>query len=109
MENTVLFLALGIGISYFVISIITAKYPPKNINHWYGYRTKRSRKSQEAWEFAQTFASSQMKIWGALITMMAPLSFSFDFSEAVGATIIAIMAVLPIVLTEFALSKKFPN
>jgi uncharacterized membrane protein len=109
VENLILVLALGIGISYFLISIITLKYPPKKINHWYGYRTNRSRKSKESWDFAQAFASSQMKIWGALITMMAPLSYSFEFSETLGAIIITIMAITPIALTEWALKKKFDD
>ena len=29
------------------------KHPPKKINHVFGYRTPRSKKSQAAWDFAQ--------------------------------------------------------
>ena len=34
--------------------------PPRQINEFYGYRTTRSRKSQEAWDFAQ---KTQVKMY----------------------------------------------
>lgn len=42
-----------VGIIFWITGRIVNDYPPKKINHLYGYRTKRSMKSQEAWDFAQ--------------------------------------------------------
>ena len=41
-----------------IISLIFLRYPPKEINHYYGYRTKGSMKNQETWDFAQQYSSS---------------------------------------------------
>jgi hypothetical protein len=40
-----------------VVGIVFWTYPPKKINEFYGYRTTRSRKSQEAWDFAQKWGN----------------------------------------------------
>ena len=45
------------GIILIVVGFILLKYPPKEINSLYGYRTEKSMKSQEAWDFAQIFSS----------------------------------------------------
>lgn len=58
-----LFFSSGItGVSLVLIGIIVRKFPPKEINDLYGYRTKRSRASQEAWDFAQEY-SNDLLIW----------------------------------------------
>ena len=40
-----------------VVGIVFWMYPPKKINEFYGYRTTRSRKSQEAWDFVQKWGN----------------------------------------------------
>jgi len=43
-------LILGVtGLIFYVAGYIQFKYPPKKINHFYGYRTKTSMRSQEVW------------------------------------------------------------
>lgn len=44
-----------------------AKKPPTGINSVVGYRTKRSMKSQKAWDFAQKYMGSLWKKWGAIL------------------------------------------
>ena len=44
--------------------------PPKQINDLFGYRTARSRSSQEAWDFAQKYMG---QLWFRLGIGMAPL------------------------------------
>lgn len=39
-------------------------FPPKKINSFYGYRTPRSMKNQENWDFAQKYAGQLMLSWG---------------------------------------------
>jgi len=55
----------------FLVPIITApflilagfimlKWPPKKINSLYGYRTKRSMKNQENWDFSQVLSAKKL-------------------------------------------------
>ena len=47
------------------------KKPPKNINGAFGYRTTRSMKSQDAWDFAQVYCG---RLWARLGLALLPLS-----------------------------------
>ena len=47
------------------------KRPPKNINSLYGYRTARSMRNQETWDFAHQVCG---KIWFWAGAIMLPLS-----------------------------------
>jgi uncharacterized membrane protein len=52
--------------------------PPKKINHYCGYRTKRSKQSQAAWGFAQSFTGKQLIALGAAYIYTLLLKFIFD-------------------------------
>lgn len=52
--------------------------PPKKINHYYGYRTKRSKQSPAAWDFAQPLAGKQMVALGAAYICTSLLELVFD-------------------------------
>lgn len=94
------------------------KRPPKSINWIYGYRTTRSMKSQEAWEFAHKYVG---ELWFKLgiITIIISLIFLFILSFTNDATaekmfvawslIQAILLIIPIIPTEIALKKNFDN
>lgn len=45
--------------------------PPKEPNAWFGYRTNRSMKSREAWNFAQR---KMGEVWGRWGLVMLPLA-----------------------------------
>ena len=47
------------------------KKPPKSINATFGYRTTRSMKSQDAWDFAQAYCG---RLWVRLGLVLLPLS-----------------------------------
>ena len=47
------------------------KHPPKNINALYGYRTSRSMKNQQTWDFAHQVCG---KLWFRAGAAMLPLS-----------------------------------
>ena len=64
-QNTLFSMPLLTGLIFIIIGFIVLKYPPKKINHLYGYRTKNSMKSQQLWNFAQTY-SSKLMIYGGL-------------------------------------------
>lgn len=40
------------------VFLIFKIFPPKSINSWYGYRTKRSMSSEMKWEFAQKYSAN---------------------------------------------------
>jgi len=52
------------GLSFLIAGFVTTKFPPKNINQIYGYRTKASMKNQERWDFAQKRSSHDLKLFG---------------------------------------------
>ncbi len=90
--------------------------PPKEINGIYGYRTKRSRQSKEAWELAHIYCG---KIWQTAGMIMLPLSAAAMlpfFGSSVNTTAIAVLIIvtlqtlvmcLTIIPVETALKKKF--
>lgn len=92
------------------------KRPPKSINWIYGYRTTRSMKSQEAWEFAHKYVGELWFKMG-IITIVISLIFLFvlsftseDIAEKmfVAWTLAqAILLIIPIIPTERALKKNF--
>lgn len=46
--------------------------PPKYINGWYGYRTTRSMKNQQTWDFAHQVCG---KVWFRVGLVLLPVSF----------------------------------
>ena len=56
-ENQVGFMYLLLAAIFFITRVIVRACPPKGINPIYGYRTKRSMKDQESWDFAQEHAN----------------------------------------------------
>ena len=102
-----------------VIGLVFWMYPPKKINEFYGYRTTRSRKSQEAWDFAQRYSAKLMTILGLAALIVAAVAHLFRNSLCVNSdylmlydtcitSLLPIIVVLPpIVLTELELRKRF--
>lgn len=94
-------------------------YPPKKINGFYGYRTTRSHKSQEAWDFAQKYSAKMMTVLGLVALAVAPIAhwlrsrlclnseyvMLYDIGITLLLTIIVVLP--PIVLTELQLRKRF--
>lgn len=76
-ENVALFLQ---GITFVVLAYYYRKKPPKKINHFYGYRTRRSMANQEIWDFANK--QSGEDFWrvalGTLITGFLLIPFTIS-------------------------------
>ena len=102
-----------VGLIFCVTGLITYFFPPKNINHMYGYRTTSSMKSQNIWDFAQRFSSIKMFQMGLLLIVISGLKLILDFS--IGQELIVSLISLVIVVVflffsvEKAIKKKFPN
>ena len=56
-DQNQLYIALGYCGLMLFIAWLLKKYPPKKINHLYGYRTKRSMKSQFTWDSANKYSA----------------------------------------------------
>ena len=53
------------------LGLVFLKNPPKSINDFYGYRTRRSTRSQDTWDFAHHFVG---KLW--LVCGLVSIPFS---------------------------------
>ena len=102
-----------------VVGVVFWMYPPKKINEFYGYRTTRSRKSQEAWDFAQRYSAKLMTIFGFAALLVAAVAHGSRNSLCInseclmlydiGITVVLplIVVISPIILTELELRKRF--
>jgi len=99
------------GMTYVIAGFVMQKKPPKKINNLYGYRTKRSMKSQEHWDFAQKFSAKAMIQWGSLLCLIACLNFVFPMNEiaaSIGAVVLTIVfALIPLYYTEKEMKERF--
>ena len=92
---------------------ITKRFPPKKINHLYGYRTKTSMRNQEVWDFAQLYSASEMIKLGIIMLILAgfawfaEVQFKGDIFVAIGLTVIFPLVMLFQIETE--LKKRFPK
>ena len=112
MFNHLFFMPFLCGSIFVVASLIMLKFPPKNINHLYGYRTSKSMKNTENWRFAQKYSSYRMLESGFFLML---ISFVFPYlklteAQAVLTAIILLVASIIYMLfkTEKALI-KFEN
>lgn len=101
------------GLVFFIMGGIMYKWPPKNINGLYGYRTGSSMQSQERWVFAQRFSAIQMmKAGGALILVsliLALLQVGIEVITTVGTVLLLACTGYLLFSTERALKKNFGN
>jgi len=96
-----------------MVAAVMYLYPPKKINYLYGYRTTRSMKSQEHWDFAQRFSAMQM-IRGAVTLIIISLlgywlPFDLNAQTIIGLSMVGIMVTWMFISTEKAIKKEFPQ
>ena len=118
-------MALWFGIAFTVIviqalMIICGKYyikkAPKNINHFVGYRTTRSMKNKETWNFAHNYMGKLWYKYGIVLFVISAalmlLTMGQD-EDAVGGlaaiitTVQVFVMIVPGILTEKALKENF--
>ena len=91
--------------------------PPKEINDTVGYRTRRSKASQEAWDFANAYCGKVTCIYG-VISLIVSIAAYCLLTGSAGmkpvSTLLIIMAVQVVLLivvaavpTEMKLKEKF--
>ncbi|NLZ95640.1 MAG: SdpI family protein [Bacteroidales bacterium] len=107
IENPLFLIALIFIITGFILH----KFPPKTINTFYGYRTKRSMRNQNSWNFAQLYSSKLMMQLGLLYALIGLIGFIYKPSETIIAitaiALLIIIAAIIIVKVEKKLKNKF--
>ena len=96
--------------------LLFMKNPPKSINSLYGYRTKRSMRNQDTWDFAHYYCGKLWYLCGlvSIPVSLVPICLVLGKSEDVITitTLIvmglqAILMVATLILTERALKANF--
>ncbi|MDB4926109.1 SdpI family protein [Mucilaginibacter sp.] len=58
-----------IGLIWLIVGWVMIKYPSKDINNGYGYRTNASMKNQQTWDEANRFSARLMVKHGAVLVL----------------------------------------
>ena len=120
MAFWLLFTAMDLLIPGIMVGIGTRflKHPPGTINAWYGYRTARSMKNQETWNFAHETCGRLWVRLGKLSFLPALLAAVLTFGhgiETVSVASIVVVTVQTLVLigsifpVERALKRNFDD
>lgn len=101
------------GFIFFIIGILTYKFPPKQINALYGYRTKASMKDQQTWDFAQQYSAKKMIVIGLVMMLLSINFIVIDFTPnqiaIIGLIVIGFSVMYLILKTENAIRSQFKN
>jgi len=62
---------LVVPLIFLWIGLLWKKHPPKKINWAYGYRTRRSSASQQAWDFAHAYFAKLARRLGMILLIAA--------------------------------------
>ena len=109
INHPLVFIPLLHGILLITVGYLFKAFPPKKINHVYGYRTSASRNSQRAWDHAQLFSAKSLIRWGTILSLssvmgyIVPFSFRLELALAILWGLIA--SLMPIYLTERSLGE----
>ncbi|PKL79181.1 MAG: hypothetical protein CVV25_08925 [Ignavibacteriae bacterium HGW-Ignavibacteriae-4] len=114
LENPLFLIPILIGPIIIIIMLVTLKFPPKKINSLYGYRTKRSMASQEAWEFAQPYSVKMMLRYMVIYTLTAAFSVPMKDIDPIMGVVLSLIAMMvfmaiAIIKTEKELKARFEN
>jgi len=105
--------SLYTGFIFALIGSLLYYSPPSEINGVIGYRTKRSMKSQERWDFSQKYSSGIMGYCGLGMVVLSFLSYFIPvpvaWKQIGGLCLLLACAAGMIVATERALIKKFKD
>jgi uncharacterized membrane protein len=104
-----LFSATITSFVFLVGGLLWRRFPPKKINFWYGYRTRRSMANQEIWEYANDLGARMFLYLGA-VELIIGLGAYFLYPDY--APTIALLAMLfgigiGMYLCETQLNKRF--
>ena len=110
-DNPLFLIPVMTGVIFIITGWIMMKFPPKDINSLYGYRTKNSMKNKERWAFAQKYSAIEMTKLGGLLTLSGVMGCFFNPTVNTG-IVIGLGSMLMVVIMLFlrvenAIKKKF--
>lgn len=75
MNGSSMLWVLSIFPAAFMVALVAAltRWPPNSVNRTYGYRTRRSMASQEAWDYAQPRSTELIHQWTIWMVVWTPL------------------------------------
>jgi uncharacterized membrane protein len=110
LDNPPILVCVLCGLIYIITGQLVLRYPSKKINDFYGYRTARSKRSQEHWDFAQKESSKYIIQSGYYCLLTCVPFILFETGKAAVWIAIILATLYPfisIIQTEKALKKKF--
>jgi len=109
MIEPILFLHLLIGPVLLLGALCLRYFPPAKINRIYGYRTRRSMASQEAWDFSNRYSANCLLI-GGIATVLLQVILTFLFSPKssllVAAALVVVVPLVSIAMVEHKLNHR---
>ncbi|MDW5288334.1 SdpI family protein [Formosa sp. PL04] len=109
--NLMFLLPTTTGLIFLVVGFILFKFPPRNINSFYGYRTRSSMKNQARWDFAQQYSSKEFMKLGLVLALMGLMGFVYQPTIITAKIICAILIILSVIVlivrVETAISSVF--
>ncbi|GGW66354.1 SdpI/YhfL family protein [Winogradskyella epiphytica] len=108
-DHPLLIIPFSVGLIFIVVGFIMYKFPPKEINGLYGYRTSASMKNQERWDFAQVYSSKEMMKMGGLQCLVGLIAFVYQPSEKTGTLIGLGIMILVTILLFIKVEKKIKS
>lgn len=93
-----------------VVGWLLFKFPPKNINWFLGYRTKKSMKDKKAWKEANEYCGKLFFAIGLIELVISFVLFllnylAIEFSETF-LSIVIIIQLIPMLITVVLVEKK---
>ncbi|MXN92565.1 hypothetical protein GR160_15155 [Flavobacterium sp. Sd200] len=101
------------GAIFIIAATVMHLFPPKKINHLYGYRTASAMQDQEHWDFAQKNGTKKMAISGLMLIAVSfagklyPIDDKYQTFVSIPITLGAALFIF--LSTERAIQKQFPK
>jgi len=110
-ENPLINITFFGGLILILAGLIMYKFPPKNINSLYGYRTSRSMENQKKWDFAQNYSTKEMMKLGFLLLISSLISKVTNFDNLtnmfIGLGLMILSVIILFLRVEKAIKIKF--
>lgn len=97
--KTLLFVHFIMGPLLLIIALLIKRFPPRKINAFYGYRTRRSMQSQKAWDEANAYSSRGLIVVAVCLSFIQLityflLGFETSFLVCSGVLVIGLFAMM---------------
>ena len=98
-----------------IAGILLKICPPKNINKLYGFRTKLSASSQEAWDYSQKicanslllYSKPELLLWGAVLALSVIYLRGYEWLLFVIGFVFAMLSVICVAAATHKKTRKY--